>query len=264
MVEQGNKLSERTGADRQTALKWRFRRLLRGVNAALEQALPGYCAFCHAPIGGDVPWCEACYGEMPWNRHACESCGEPLGPAPVSGRVCGHCLRRPPTMARTLTPLRYEGRMIALVQRFKFSADPRAGEVMIRLLTAALQQAPPHCSRLGEAIVAVPGQRERTRERGFDHADWLARRLADRLELPLIPARRLEQTPSQRGLDRRARRRNVKGAFVVAHPLPASVIVLDDVMTTGATLDALAQACRKAGAETVTALALARTPSARI
>ncbi|GHB23514.1 amidophosphoribosyltransferase [Salinicola rhizosphaerae] len=264
MAEHGNTLLERSGANRQTALKWRFRRLLRGVNAALEQALPGYCTFCHAPVGGDATWCQACYGEMPWNRHACECCGEPLGSATASGRLCGHCLRRPPAMARTLTPLRYEGRMIALVQRFKFSADPRAGEVMIRLLTAALQQAQRRFPRLGEAIVAVPGQRERTHERGFDHAAWLARRLADRLELPLIPARRLAQTPSQRGLDRRARRRNVKDAFVVAHPLPASVIVVDDVMTTGATLDALARACRKAGAESVTALALARTPSARI
>ena len=117
---------------------------------------------------------------------------------------------------------------------------------------------------VGEAVIGVPGQHERTRERGFDHTAWLTKRLAARLKMPVIEAERRRETPSQRGLDRLSRRRNVKRAFTVAQPLPPAVMIVDDVMTTGATLESLAIACREAGAQRVTAVAFARTPSARI
>ncbi|WP_232823706.1 ComF family protein [Salinicola sp. CPA57] len=150
--------------------------------------------------------------------------------------------------------------MTPLIQRYKFSADPRAGEVLIQLMLASLSRG----LDLGEAVIGVPGQRERTREQGFDHTAWLTKRLAERLQLPTVEAERLRETPSQRGLDRVSRRRNVKRAFAVNQPLPAAVMIVDDVMTTGATLESLALACRAAGARQITALAFARTPSVRI
>ena len=106
----------------------------------------------------------------------------------------------------------------------------------------------------------MPLHPQRARERGFDQAGWLARRLARRLGVPLVRAERHRDTPSQRGLDRGERRRNVRGVFRVEAPLPARVALLDDVMTTGATLNALALACRRAGAREVEAWAVARTP----
>jgi len=239
---------------------WRY--ALAWFNDRLKRALPGYCAFCHAAVRGGVPWCPDCHADMPWNRHACMRCAEPLPRLDVGDtpNLCGRCLRRESVLSETWAPLRYEERLVRLIQRFKFSADPRAGEILLQLMTASLSEAP----TLGEAIVGVPGQRERTRERGFDHTAWLATRLADRLRLSLVPAVRLRETPSQRGLDRLGRRRNVKHAFAVTRPLPAAVVVVDDVMTTGATLESLATACRAVGAERVTALAFARTPSNRI
>ncbi|WP_245392785.1 ComF family protein [Salinicola halimionae] len=150
--------------------------------------------------------------------------------------------------------------MIRLIQRYKFSADARAGEVLIQLMLASLAQG----AGLGDALIGVPGHQERTREQGFDHTAWLTRRLAANWKLPVISAERLRETPSQRGLDRISRRRNVRRAFLLAEPLPATVMIVDDVMTTGATLESLAIACRKAGAEHVTAVAFARTPSTRI
>ncbi|MCA1768746.1 MAG: ComF family protein, partial [Halomonas sp.] len=80
------------------------------------------------------------------------------------------------------------------------------------------------------------------------------------LEVPLVRARRRRNTPTQRGLGREERRRNLSGAFVIDAALPPRVVLVDDVMTTGATLDALAVACRAAGAEQVEAWAIARTP----
>lgn len=150
--------------------------------------------------------------------------------------------------------------MIRLIQRYKFSADARAGEVLIRLMLSSFGSS----IEPAGALIGVPGQRERTRQQGFDHTAWLTQRLAAHLELPVIEAERSRETPSQRGLDRISRRRNVKRAFRVAGRLPASVTIVDDVMTTGATLESLAIACREAGAENVTAMAFARTPSTRI
>lgn len=239
------------------------RRLVNGFNTQLKSALPGYCAFCSVAAEGGLPWCHDCFSDMPWNHGACELCAEPL-PSAHAGtrrpRQCGRCLKRRPAQTSSWVPLRYESRVTRLVQRYKFAADPRAGEVLVQLMLASLDRAP----ELGAAMIGVPGQHERTRERGFDHTAWLTRRLAARLALPVIVAERVREAPSQRGLDRRSRRRNVNRAFVVNRALPVAVTIVDDVMTTGATLDSLARACRDAGAERVTAVAFARTPSARI
>ena len=239
------------------------RRLVDWINAQLKRALPGYCAFCHTAVADGSPWCAECFADMPWNRSACALCAEPLpmlsSPSSVLRR-CGRCLKHPPAQQAAWVPLRYESRVARLIQRYKFSADARAGEVLVQLMLATLSRSPD----VGEAVIGVPGQHERTRERGFDHTAWLAKRLAARLKMPVIEAERWRETPSQRGLDRLSRQRNVKHAFTVAQPLPPAVMVVDDVMTTGATLESLAIACREAGARRVTVLAFARTPSARI
>lgn len=143
------------------------------------------------------------------------------------------------------------------MQRFKFQACPRAGTVLLALLTAAMLA---EASTRPQALLAVPLHPGRARQRGFDQAGWLTRRLARRLAVPVIRARRRRDTPSQRGLGRRERRANLRAAFEVPARLPPRVALMDDVMTTGATLDALAGACRRAGAEQIEAWAIARTP----
>ncbi len=154
-------------------------------------------------------------------------------------------------------PLRYVDEVAWLVRRFKFEASPRAGAVLLALLEDALVA---EVHAWPQALVAVPLHPRRSRERGFDQAGWLARRLGRRLGVLCLDAERRRDTPSQRGLDRRERRVNLRHAFRVSERLPPRVVVIDDVMTTGATLEALAQACRAAGAEEVEAWAVARTP----
>lgn len=233
-------------------LRWQLERWLR-------RALPGYCAFCYARLSGDLPWCSDCDAELPWNAMACRYCAEPMATR-SGGDVCGRCLKRPPAFDAAWVPLRYEGELIRLVQRFKFSADPRAGLLLVELLIHAMGTTAP----CGELLIGVPGSWARTRERGFDPVAWLGGSLAARWQLPRRAAQRRRDSSSQRGLDRVARRRNVKDAFVIEGPLPESVLLLDDVMTTGATLEALALACRRAGARRIGVVALARTPPGRI
>ncbi|WP_240454200.1 ComF family protein [Halomonas sp. NO4] len=228
------------------------------VDRALRQALPGRCAFCLGTAAPGAPWCASCFVELPWNPSACPRCGEPQsGPA---GRLCGACLRQPPAFDRTHAPLRYDGEVLGLVQRFKFHASPRAGAVLLALLANGLAEA---SLAWPEALVPVPLHPRRARERGFDQAEWLARRLARRVGCPLGCAVRVRDTRSQRGLGRVARRRNLRQAFRVEGALPRRVALVDDVMTTGGTLDALARACRQAGAEAVEVWVVARTPLGR-
>ncbi|WP_353981749.1 ComF family protein [Salinicola endophyticus] len=233
-------------------LRWQLERWLR-------RALPGYCAFCYARLAGDLPWCPDCDGELPWNVAACERCAEPM-PDAGGNHLCGRCLRRPPAFDAAWVPLRYEGSLIRLMQRFKFSADPRAGTLLVELLIHAMGTTAP----CGELLIGVPGSWTRTRERGFDPVAWLGSSLAARWQLPQRAALRQRDSSSQRGLDRAARQRNVKNAFGIEGPLPGSVLLLDDVMTTGATLESLALACRRAGARHIGVVALARTPAGRI
>lgn len=226
------------------------------VDSALRRALPGRCAFCLAPALDDRPWCRDCFETLPWNLPACPVCAEPQ-PGASQGRRCGTCLRRAPAFVRARVPLRYSEEVAWLVRRFKFRASPRAGMVLLALLEASLTE---EARAWPQALVPVPLHASRARGRGFDQAEWLAKRLASRLRVPLRHGTRLRDTPSQRGLDRQQRRSNLRRGFRVVGPLPSRVVLLDDVMTTGATLEALALACLAAGAEEVEAWAIARTP----
>lgn len=153
--------------------------------------------------------------------------------------------------------MRYEAAIATLVQHFKFDASPRAGNLLVELMMAGLLR---DDVMLPDALAAVPLHPKRARQRGFDQGRWLGRQLSARLGVPLLAARRHRDTPTQRELNRLQRRGNLAEAFTVAGKLPSKVALIDDVMTTGATLDALARACRAAGAEHVEAWALARTP----
>ncbi|GAB2796437.1 ComF family protein [Halomonas shantousis] len=236
---------------------------LAQVDRGLQTALPGHCCFCLGDTQGELPWCTACALELPWNRHACMRCAEPL-PAPAelshsSGLLCGRCLRHSPLFDTTFAPLRYEGYVAALTHRFKFMAQPRAGEIMARLFVQACLERSDKSRP--QALIAVPLHAARARERGFDQTRWLAQRIGTALDIPLIAARRVRLTGPQRGLNRRERQRNLREAFVMTKSLPVHVALLDDVMTTGATLGALAKACRAAGAERIEAWAVTRTPA---
>ncbi|MDR5907329.1 ComF family protein [Franzmannia qiaohouensis] len=231
-------------------------RWLVRVDQMLRGALPGRCHFCRGPAAPDAPWCEACLVALPWNLPACPRCAEPLPPLSPSGLACGACLSQPPSFVRARVALCYREEVALLVQGFKFSASPRAGAVLLALLEHQLRSA----EQLPEALVAVPLHPRRARERGFDQVAWLAERLARRLGLPLVKAQRLRHTPSQVGLSRKARRHNLKGAFSVEQTLPAHVAILDDIVTTGATCEALARACQARGATLIEIWAVARTP----
>jgi ComF family protein len=172
--------------------------------------------------------------------------------------LCGECLRTPPSFDDVVTAFDYRFPIDRLVQRFKFSADLAAGAYLGEALARTVVAVP-----APDLVLASPASAARLRERGFNPALVLARHVKARLGVAL-DARGLSKvrhTPPQSGLDRAGRRRNLRGAFSVRRRLDGlHVAVVDDVMTTGATLSALAAVLKDGGAARVSGWVVARTP----
>lgn len=203
--------------------------------------------------------CPACHAALPRVGPACPTCGLPHPAAPQS---CAACRRLPPPLARVAVPYLYAAPLDRWLPRFKFHHDLAAGRLLSQLMLEACAHAP-----LPDALVPVPLHRARLRSRGYDQALELAKPLARTLALPLRTdlLRRVRATAAQSSLNAADRHRNLEGAFTVAeaaraHPLPAHVALVDDVMTTGATLHAAAHALLAAGVTRIDAWACARVP----
>jgi len=199
--------------------------------------------------------CRACADALPWNPTACLRCALPLH-APG---ICGACLQRPPPLAETHAVFVYGFPLDRLVPRFKFHNDLAAGRLMSELMIEGLSSLPRPA-----ALVAVPLHDSRLRQRGYDQALELAKPLARTLQVPLLSEVliRSRATAPQSELDAGARQRNLRRAFEVraGAALPDHVALVDDVMTTGATLEAAAKSLRRAGVARVDAWVCARVP----
>lgn len=236
---------------RMDALKQPLQRMLRFV-------LPLRCLLCGGEGADGIDLCTDCAAELPRNRSCCARCALPLAQALP---ICGECLRRAPPWHAAWAPFRYGWPLDRLESRYKFGADLAAGRVL-----STLWQREPCPIKMPQLLLTVPLHRQRLRRRGYNQALELARPLARAFGLPLRHdvLQRIRATAAQTELDAPTRRRNVRGAFVLREAgLPAHVAILDDVMTTGATLAECARVLRRAGVQRVDVWALARAPSPR-
>lgn len=238
-------------------------RLEGGFVGALHRLWPAHCLVCREPARSGRDLCVACTDALPWNRQACPHCAIPLpSPTDISAptSVCGDCLRHPPPLHAARTACRYDFPLDRLLPRFKFHGDLAAGRLLAQLMHEAFAQA-----ERPDALIAIPLHRTRLRQRGYDQALELAKPLAQALRLPLRPdllVRHRDTAPQSR-LGAVQRRRNLRRAFTVntKSELPAHVTLIDDVMTTGATLHAAAHALQRAGVARVDAWVCARVPA---
>lgn len=230
------------------------------VTAALDLVFPPLCPVCDGILGGGRrdPLCGACWEGFeriapPW----CRCCGAPLG---IEG-LCGACRRRRPRFAYARAAVLYGDLVREAIHAFKFGgrrglATP-LGDLLAGLGFSALPGALP------DALVPVPLHPRRARERGYDQALLLARRLERAWGVPVVADALLRAVPTQpqTDLDAAARRRNVRDAFAVRRPeliAGRHVVLVDDVLTTGATVAECARALRAAGAVRVGVVAVAR------
>jgi len=231
------------------------RRWHEGFVGALAWLLPQCCVLCRCAAGSAV-LCEPCRLALPALPPACPVCAQPS----ADGTVCGACLRTPPRFASTIAAHAYAFPLDRIVQGLKYEHRLELALPLGEALAAAVLRAPGSAAAV-EAIVPLPLSASRQRERGFNQSIEIGRVVARRTGLPL--ARLLSRTghaAPQASLAWRARAQNVRGAFACATRLDGRrVALLDDVMTTGATLDAAAAALLAAGAARVDAWVVART-----
>jgi len=211
------------------------------------------CLLCVAPSGDRIV-CGPCEASLPRLGACCIGCAVPL----AFDGWCGACQRRPPRFDAATCVFEYRFPVDRLVHRFKYSGDLALGRWLAMQLAGRVRSAP-----RPDLIVAVPLMPSRLRVRGFNQALELAKVVARSLDVRVgvDAVARTRDTQPQPGLRRRQRRANLRGAFRCGIRLSGEhVAVVDDVITTGATADALAAALLAAGAGRASVWAVARTP----
>ena len=212
--------------------------------------LPQVCVLCGAS-SANSSICNGCHADLPWLPQArCPRCALPT----PQGTLCGQCLRSPPAFERTLCQLAYAFPLDALIQRYKYQHRlALAGPLAQLLRGAALQSAGV------DLILPAPLHPRRLRERGFNQVLELLRPWADRGALRRDGISRQRDDAHQAALPWQQRAKNVKGTFACPLDLRGQKIaIVDDVMTTGATLNELARTLKQAGAGEVECWVLAR------
>ena len=228
--------------------------------SALDSIFPRACVLCDAP-GREL--CDACREETTHHGAiACPRCAIPLAASDAS-RLCGRCVRRAPAFDASVAAAAYEAPFDVLVRGLKYGARLAYGPLLARLL---YQRIDTHALGL-DVLIPVPLSRDRMASRGFNQSIEIARPLAKRMKtrLDVGSVLRIRDTPPQAGLPFEARRNNIRGAFAVTDSRRAmlrglAVGVVDDVMTTGSTLDEIAATLKLAGVARVVNLVVARTP----
>lgn len=218
---------------------------------------PARCVLCGQPGQRDLDLCAGCQADFPLNDNACEHCAEPLPRELTRPVLCGACLKKPPAFDACVAPFRYAFPIDRMIQGLKYRRDLGYGRVLGQILARALS----HRGTRPDLVIPVPLALRRYRERGFNQARELALPLCNSIGLSLRSdlVVRHRETSEQAGLDRPQRLTNTRGAFALVKPLRARhIAIVDDVVTTGSTVNELAKVLRHGGAEWIEVWAVAR------
>jgi ComF family protein len=219
-------------------------------------ALPQRCELC-VGVSGTALVCGACMRDLPWLPRACPVCALPSG-----GSVCGHCLRDPPAFDATIAAFLYAFPIDRLIHSLKYQGRLALAEWCADAILARRELANRGVGSRPDRLIALPLAVLRQRERGYNQALEIARVIGARTGIPLLSRglSRVRATPPQAALPWTERAKNVRGAFACDIDLSGLAIALvDDVMTTGASLAEAAKVLKASGAVSVENWVVART-----
>ena len=231
--------------------------LYKWLNCVQCLLYPPTCLLCQAGGTRDLDICDACVTTLPKIHHSCKRCALPLSSS--SGDVCGNCQQNLPYYDAALAPFYYTFPIDRLLQRLKFHGTLSSARLLGNLMADCLLQ---WRVELPDCILPVPLHYRRLKARGFNQSLELARFIGRRLNIPLDAqsVNRIKHTRPQMELSLELRRRNIGGAFEVCQAFHwQHVAIVDDVMTTGSTVNELARTLRWAGVTRIQVWSCART-----
>ena len=236
----------------------------RFTRPLLDFIFPPLCHACRSfiPDAGELHICQACRERLAFIKTPlCPICGIPFAGA-GGDHICGECRIHPPHFDSARAHLLYEGAGRDLIHSFKYSYKTHLRRPLGLLLLEGLNEF--LLSQAADLIIPVPLHRTRLRSRGFNQALLLCGVVSARLSVPVLPNGLVRTRPTQPQVDLSAaeRKNNVKGAFAVRNPhhvKGGKILLLDDVMTTGSTVDECARELKKSGASEVIVVTVART-----
>jgi ComF family protein len=221
---------------------------------------PGFCLVCGRKAAGGRDLCCRCAAGLAYNHNPCRCCALPLPATSKPGSLCGGCQNHQRPYEKVTAPCLYEGEIQRLHQAFKFHRKLSAGRLLSELLCDAIESSD---LPRPELLIPVPLHPSRVRQRGFNQAMELARVASRQLDIPVdqFCIRRCKATAPQSGLSKRERIGNIRGAFAMKRPVQAEhVAIIDDVMTTGMTIEQVARVLRRHGVRRIDAWVVARRP----
>lgn len=220
----------------------------------LKSLLKQYCTLCTSYDGGVLGLCEICLKNLPW--HSTSQC--PQCSLSSDGRTCGSCLTAPPSFDATTSLFTYDHPLDRLLQQYKYRESLQLANTFATMLHEKLLDNPGKI----DLIIPMPMHVKRLQERGFNQALEIAKIVSKLTKVPLDynACQRVKLTPPQASLPHKERSKNIRGVFHCQKDLTGlNIAIIDDVMTTGASLDELAKTLKKAGAEHVECWVIART-----
>ena len=234
----------------------------------LSSLFPSRCILCRqtvseAAVNRDIEICSACCKDLPLNKPCCISCALPLAEDINENVLCGSCIKKSPTFDYCYSLFRYEDKIISLVHQLKFAEKISYARTIGEMLVTRLQAEIRLTKEKPECLLPVPLHKARLRQRGFNQSIEIVRVVAKKLDIPIEydAVKRQRSTVTQTGLNAKQRQQNIRGAFRVTAEINVKhVLIVDDVMTTGSTVNELARVLKKNKVERVGVLCIARAP----
>lgn len=223
----------------------------------LYTLFPGTCILCDAASHRNLDLCMGCEQDLPLLENACLRCSIPLSQGQT---LCGRCFSKTPPYERCVALYRYVPPIDQLIIDFKYNRKLLIGKILAYLLAMHLQSL--YQDDAPELLIPVPLHPKRLRDRGFNQALEIAVVVSDHCRIPIDNrcCRRVKNTDAQRNLSARQRQININKAFTIDREITARrVAIVDDVVTTGATVTELSKELLKHGAQEVHVWAVART-----
>ena len=220
------------------------------------------CVLCGDYVDRSISLCESCQADLPLITRACRQCGIPLNDTEQATNVslCGQCIQQSSSVDYTISVYHYETPLDYMISQMKFQQKLSYAAILGELLKSRILELTPD-SVMPDAILPMPLHKKRIVKRGFNQSIEISRAIVRNKPLPVLlnAVKRSKETMEQAKLSKKDRQKNIRGCFeIFSAPIYSHIVIIDDVVTTGATVNELAKTLKNVGVKRVGVWSIAR------